>query len=377
MNKSHLRLIYILFTIFITSCSSKKDNQQQEQIPPQEVYTAKLTKGKAIFESQYATAIEAISSVEIRPQVSGYLQKIFVEEGAYVTKGQSLFQIDNRIYLQQLNSARANLASVKAKLISAQLELNRKKELEKTKMVSSIQVQEADAMYKAALAAIASAESAVELAKINLEFSTIKAPVSGYLGRFNYRLGSLLSPSNALAITQLNDNQRVYAYFSLSENDFVGFNKNLKGNSVKEKLENSENVQLLLASQELYETKGKIDAIEGHFNKSTGAITLRAVFDNPKGFLRTGNTGKIILKSFLNDALLLPISATVSIQDKIYAYTFDKENKAQQVLLNVIGKSGTNYVISDGLKEGQNYITTGFARLQNGSPIVVKENSKN
>jgi len=210
-----------------------------------------------------------------------------------------------------------------------------------------------------------------------VEFATIKAPVSGYIGRFNYRLGSLIAPSNALPMTVVSDNHQVYAYFSLSENDFVAFQREHTGNNIAEKLKNSAPVSLLLSDGETYAVQGRIDAVEGQFNKSTGSITLRARFDNPKGELRSGNTGKIKIERHMENVLLFPIASTVMIQDKVFVYLVDAAGKVAQVPVTVSGKSGNDYMVSEGLKEGDKYIATGFERLQNGMPVVEQKQVEN
>ncbi len=243
-------------------------------------------------------------------------------------------------------------------------------------MVSSIQVKEAETAYNSARGSVSQAQAAIESSKINLNFAAIKAPVSGYIGRFKYRIGSLLSPTNADPITILSDIHQVYAYFSLSENDFVNFQNQHPGNTIEEKLKNTPAVNLILSNGEQYETSGRINAVEGQFNKTTGAITMRAVFDNSKSTLRSGNTGKIVLEQKYPNATLLPVASTMMIQDKVYVFSLDKQNKAIQIPVEVAGKAGTNYIVTNGLKAGDRYIVTGFERLQPGTPVVPQKEQK-
>ncbi|MEH7889291.1 efflux RND transporter periplasmic adaptor subunit [Elizabethkingia meningoseptica] len=361
--------------LILSSCGKGDNNQAYNQQPP-ELPIGVVTQQDVTIPREYATSIEGVSTVEIRPQVSGYLSRIFVDEGDYVRAGQVLFKIEDRIFQEQLRSAQATLVSANAALATANIELNRKKELAKNNMVSSIQVKEAETAYNSARGSVSQAQAAIESSKINLNFAAIKAPVSGYIGRFKYRIGSLLSPTNADPITILSDIHQVYAYFSLSENDFVNFQNQHPGNTIEEKLKNTPAVNLILSNGEQYETSGRINAVEGQFNKTTGAITMRAVFDNSKSTLRSGNTGKIVLEQKYPNATLLPVASTMMIQDKVYVFSLDKQNKAIQIPVEVAGKAGTNYIVTNGLKAGDRYIVTGFERLQPGTPVVPQKEQK-
>jgi membrane fusion protein (multidrug efflux system) len=361
--------------LVLAGCKKDNPNQAyQQQAPELPVETVK--QGNASVENEYAASVEGISNVEIRPQVTGYLSKIFVDEGDYVKAGQSLFKIEDRVFQEQLKSAQAALITAQANLSTSKIDLERKKELFRNKMVSDIQVKEAEAAYNAARGAVSQSMSTIESAKINLNFSTIKAPVSGYIGRFNYRLGSLLTPSNQAAITLLSDIHQVYTYFSLSENDFNNFQKQHQGSNIDEVLKNTPTVSLLLSGGEKYSEAGKVDAVEGQFNKTTGAITLRAKFNNPNNILRSGNTGKILMKQDYSNVILLPVASTRAIQDKTFVFTI-KDGKAVMLPLEISGKAGDNFIISKGLKAGDQYIVTGFDRLQPGTPVVAqKQNSQ-
>ncbi|MDE5493774.1 efflux RND transporter periplasmic adaptor subunit [Elizabethkingia meningoseptica] len=371
-----LKSSFIISAALILSSCGKGDNNQAYNQQPPELPIGVVTQQDVTIPREYATSIEGISTVEIRPQVSGYLSRIFVDEGDYVRAGQVLFKIEDRIFQEQLRSAQATLVSANAALATANIELNRKKELAKNNMVSSIQVKEAETAYNSARGSVSQAQAAIESSKINLNFAAIKAPVSGYIGRFKYRIGSLLSPTNADPITILSDIHQVYAYFSLSENDFVNFQNQHPGNTIEEKLKNTPAVNLILSNGEQYETSGRINAVEGQFNKTTGAITMRAVFDNSKSTLRSGNTGKIVLEQKYPNATLLPVASTMMIQDKVYVFSLDKQNKAIQIPVEVAEKAGTNYIVTNGLKAGDRYIVTGFERLQPGTPVVPQKEQK-
>ncbi|WP_080779850.1 efflux RND transporter periplasmic adaptor subunit [Chryseobacterium phocaeense] len=363
--------LLFLSMIVLAACGKGNQNQAYQQQAP-ELPTAKVQQGDASVSREYAASVEGVSNVEIRPQVTGYLSKIFVDEGDYVNAGQALFKIEDQIFREQMKSAQASLITAQANLSTAKIDLDRKKELLRNKMVSEIQVKEAEATYNAARGAVSQAVSSIESAKINLNFSTIKAPVSGFIGRFNYRLGSLMTPSNQQPITLLSDIHEVYTYFSMSETDFNNFQKKQAGSSIGEIIKNTPAVSLLLSGGEKYAQTGKIDAVEGQFNKTTGSITLRAKFPNPGNILRSGNTGKVVLDQFYSNVVLLPIASTRTIQDKIFVFSI-KGGKAAMLPVEVAGKAGDNFIISKGLKAGDEYIVTGFDRLQPGTPVVAQK----
>ena len=368
-------MVAISSVFLLVSCGQK---QGEQQFPPMELPVSKVQKGNGLVSKEYPSSIEGVSDVEIRPQVSGYLQKILVDEGSYVKAGQALFKIDDRLYAEQLNTAKAAVSVANANLTNATIDLNRKKELLKERIVSDLQVQQAQANHDATKAALAQAQAAVESARINFEFCTIVAPVSGHLGRINFRLGSLISPSGPQPLTILSDNHKVNAYFSMSEVDFFQFQEKTDGVTIDEKLKNAAPVGLKVADGQLYGEKGKIDAIEGQFNATTGSISFRAKFDNSKGLLRAGNTGKIIIEQEYSDVMLVPITSTFSIQDQIYIYTLDAENKAIQQTLDVLGKSGLeHYMVRSGVNVGDIYIVSGFERLQAGMPVVPQPSNAN
>ena len=359
--------------VFLLMASCNKNDQQAQQMPPMELPVSTVIQGNGLVSKEYPASVEGVADVEIRPQVSGYLQKILIDEGAYVRAGQPLFKIEDRIFAEQYNTAKAAISVARANLATARIDLNRRKELVKEKIVSDIQTQQSQAAYDAAQAALSQAEASAQAARINLEFCTIKAPVSGYLSRINYRLGSLIGPTGAQPITVLSDIHQVNVYFSMSEFDFLQFQNKYPGSTIQEKIKNSEMVSLKIADGNSFEQKGKIDAVEGQFNSNTGSVTFRAKFENPKSILRAGNTGKIVIDQNYDSVTLIPIASTMNIQDKVYVFSLDKDNKAVQKPLEVAGKTGTNYMISQGIKPGETYIVSGFERLQQG--MVVKPKS--
>jgi len=317
----------------------------------------------------YPAAIEGAVDLEIRPQVSGVLDKIYVNEGAAVSKGQVLFKINEQPFKEALNNAKATLMSAKAAQMNAQLEIDKLTPLVANKVVSEYQLKSAKATYQASLANVEQAKAAVSTANINLSYTVIKAPVSGYVGRLPKKQGSLLSNTDVAPLTLLSDAHEVHIYFSLSEEDFISFNTNYAGKSMTDRISHLPAVSLVLADNTVYAQQGKIDMVDGQFDKSTGSISLRATFQNAKGLLRSGNTGKIRLGLVHEDALVIPQSATVEMQDKIFVFAVADSNKVKKMPIVISGKSGSNYLVKKGLKAGDQIVLSGLDRLIEGEVI--------
>ncbi|RYE19936.1 MAG: efflux RND transporter periplasmic adaptor subunit [Sphingobacteriaceae bacterium] len=361
----NLPLILSIFLLY--SCSTKP--QTAAAPPPPSLPVASVVAKNQTTYQDYPAAIEGTTNVEVRPQVSGALDKVYVDEGAFVSAGQPIFKINDQPYRAAFNNAMAALHSAEASLGNAQLEVDKLTPLVANKVVSDYQLKTAKATYQVAKASIEAAKANVSNAKINLGYTLIKAPVSGYIGRLLKKQGSLVSPQDVEALTQLSDVHNVHVYFSLGEKDFVHFKEQNPGENLKEKLKLLPAVTLLLADGSEYTKKGKIDVIDGQFDKTTGAITLRANFANPQGLLRSGNTGKIRLGLSHVNALIVPESATIEMQDKVFVFTLADSNKVKKVPIKIAGKSGDNYLVEDGIKAGDQIVLSGIDHLQEGTVI--------
>lgn len=371
-----MKLLPLSLLVFLYSCASQP---AQMNAGPAPASVVTINTETTTTQNDYTASIEGKVNVEIRPQVEGYLEKIYVDEGAYVQAGQPLFKINDAPFREQINSAKASLQSAEAAMLNAQLEIDKLSPLVQNKVVSDVQLKTAKATFKAAQANAAQASALVSAAQINLGYTLIKAPVSGYIGRLPKKQGALISRSDPEALTNLSDVHEVYAYFSLSENDFVQFKAHYPGKTLEEKLKALPPVGLLLSDNTLYPVAGKIDMIDGQFNKSTGAITLRAVFDNKEGLIRSGNTGKIRLSQQHKDAILVPQAATLEIQDKVFVFTVGADNKVAKQAVVVSGKNGSNYLVSEGVKAGDRIVYSGLDHLQEGAvikPETAKETAK-
>ncbi|WP_231459275.1 efflux RND transporter periplasmic adaptor subunit [Pedobacter sp. Leaf132] len=363
-----------LFSIVLISCKSSPD-QTAAAPPPPVLPVSQIHESTETTFIEYPAAIQGAVDIDVRPQVSGYLQKVLVNEGAYVSAGQTLFKINENPYREALNNAKASLHAAEAAILNAQLEVDKLTPLVQNKVVSEFQLKTAKTAYKIAQANAEQARASVASAQINLGYTNVKATVSGYIGRIPKKQGSLVAPTDQEALTQLSDIHEVHVYFSLAENDFNSFNANYPGKSPADRIKHLPAVELLLSDNTKYPIKGKIDMIDGQFDKNTGAITLRASFPNASGTLRSGNTGKLRLGLKHDDAILIPQSATVEMQDKVFVFALNKGNKVSKMPITVIGKSGNNYLVKDGVKSGDQIVLSGLDRLQEGQVITPEQAS--
>ncbi|OLY90617.1 membrane fusion protein, multidrug efflux system [Cnuella takakiae] len=362
--------------LFLFGCS---EPQTPATPPPPSVEVVTIGSALATTGNEYTASLQGKTDVEIRPQVDGFLETVLVDEGAFVHAGQVLFRINSQPFQEQLNSAAASLQAAEAATTNAQLEIDKLTPLVENKVVADYQLKAAKAAYKIAVANASQAKANLSAARIRLGYTLVKAPVSGYIGRLPKKRGSLVAPTDPEPLTQISDVHQVYAYFSLSETDFIHFKSQYPGSTLNDKLQQLPPVSLVLADNTVYPQTGKIDMVDGQFDKNTGAITLRAIFPNAQGLLRSGNTGKVRLQQQHTDAILVPQTATIDVQDKIFVYTVVDSNKVAKQPVQVIGKSGSNYIVKDGVKPGDRIVFSGLDRLIEGTvikPEPIKANAQ-
>ena len=368
------RIIYVfLLSGLIIGCKQNNKSLASNDLT---LPVIKVDTATAIITKDYMGSIEGKINVEIRPQVEGILQEIYVDEGDFVQAGQKLFKIDDSAYREIYNNAVANENVEKAKLKNAQLEIDRLKPLIENEVIAPVKLRTAESNYEVAKSSLARASSAVGSAKINLDFTVIQAPVSGYIGRIPKRIGNLVSRGDKEPLTYLSDVSEVYVYFSMSESDYLYFSKNQNG--ILDSINGNQGTggsllpeaTLFLADGLEYKEKGKIDAISGQINRSTGAISLRAKFPNSEDLMRSGNSGSIKIQETKKGVIMIPQEVTSNIQDKIFVYLLDDQNKVVMKDIVVDGTADKNFIVKEGLKRGDRVITTGFNKLSEGMHVI-------
>jgi RND family efflux transporter MFP subunit len=365
-----IHVVSILALLLIGFNSSTEETQAVTEVPSLPVVQVK-TASMTTYQ-EFPATLEGKVNLEIRPQVEGYLEKIYVDEGAAVQKGQSLFRIDERTYQEQLSNANASLLAAQANLDKAALEVARLTPLVENSVISDVQLKSAQSAQNAAKASVEQAKAMANTARVNLSRTLIKAPVSGYIGRLPYKAGSLVGRAEPLALTTLSDVHEVYAYFSMSEVDFLQFTGQSAGNSLAEKIKKLPPVELVLADNNAYGQKGKVEMVSGQFDKTMGSISFRAVFPNQQGLLRSGITGRIRIPQPQGATVIVPQEATFERQDRVFVFAVADSNKVVSKPLQIAGKSGQFYLVKNGLKAGERIVHDGLERLRDGDVINPK-----
>ncbi|RYD99992.1 MAG: efflux RND transporter periplasmic adaptor subunit [Sphingobacteriales bacterium] len=367
----YYKVLMIGLLSVLAGCGPQKATE-----PPQQPVAAELIllhPENTVIENTYPAHLEGKVNVEIRPQVSGYIDKIHIDEGAYVKSGQPLFTINAGVYREQRNTSQAALEMAESQLATAKLDMDKYTVLTEKKVVADFSYQKAKAAYAAARAAVKQQQAQVAAADLNLGFAVVKAPVSGFIGRIPKRLGALVSPSDAQPLTTLSQVDRVYAYFSMPESEILRIHETRAGNTLLQQLQTFNAIGLQMANGKLYEHSGKIDMMDGQFDAGTGAVTLRATFVNPQLLLRSGNTGRVVLRTEQTGVFRIPVLATYEMQDKIFVGLLDAQNRVHRVALEDHIKSGDYYIITSGFKAGDRIIARELASIPEKSLITAKK----
>ena len=327
------------------SCTSKKEVKEEAS-----KYTATSpVVMDTSFTKESVSQIRSVRNIEIRAQEKGYLQNIYVDEGQAVKAGQLLFRIMPKLY-------EAELLKAQAEAKAAEIELQNAKTLADKNIVSKNE----QAMAQAKLD---QARAEISLAKLHLSFTEIRAPFDGTIDRIPKKLGSLIDEGDLL--TSLSDNSQMFAYFNVSEPEYLEYQTN-----IKDRADNK--VRLLLANGRALEYKGDVEVIESEFNSETGNIAFRARFPNSDKLLRNGETGKILMTVPVKQALVIPQKATYEIQDKKYVFVVDKNKKVESRLITIRGEMPDLYVVSSGLSAGDKILLEGVQKVKDDDKIEYK-----
>lgn len=372
-SQGSISILSVLSTLLLLliSCSSKKDDKNLNELalPVFEVDTTTV-----ILDNDFLGTVEGKYDVEIRPQVEGVLQQAYVDEGDHVEKGDKLFKIDPSQYQEDLNSAIAEENVEQANLINAQTEVDRLKPLVENEVMAPVRLQKEQSNYKVAEANLKQASAAVSNARIVLGYTTITAPVSGYIGRIKKRLGNLVKPSDDEPITVLTGVQEIYVYFSVNESDFsklIKTDPTVRDTVSKEKgKEIGQRVSLILPDGTEYSKDGFIDATSGQVNRKTGTVTIRATFPNENAVLRSGNTVTLVRHDLKKGRILIPQKATFELQAKKFVIKLTPEGYTVRQLIEIESEAPNNqYIVSAGLQKGDRILVGGMEKVSDSTKI--------
>ena len=323
-----------------------------------------------VIPSNYSATIRGRQDIDVLPQVGGTISQLCVTEGQTVTKGQTLFIIDQVPYKAALQTAEANVEAAKAQLATAQLVYDSRKELFAKNVVSEYDLRTAENSLMTAKAGLAQAEAQAVNARNNLSYTVVKSPSNGVVGTLPYRVGALVGPSIPQPLTTVSDNSAMYVYFSINESRLLALTREY--GSTDKALAAMPEVELVLSDGSTYQQKGRIESVSGVVDRQTGSVQLRAVFPNEGRILHSGSTGNIILPNERKGCIVVPQSATFEIQDKIYVYKVsDGKAVSEQISVEKIS-DGREYIVLSGLKAGDVIVGEGVGLLREGTPIKPK-----
>lgn len=323
---------------------------------------------------KYSAVIEGKQDVEVRPQVSGTITQVLVEEGAHVHKGQVLFIIDQVPYRAALQKARAAVATAEANEATAKQTLDGKMSLYEDKVISDFELRTAQNEYKSAQAALLQAQAELTDAQNNLSYTEVKSPVDGYAGMTSYRIGALVSASMTDPLIRVSDNSEMYAYFSLSEKQVLTLTAQY--GSLDQALASFPEVSLELNDGSTYAQKGKVDVISGIIDKTTGTVSLRAIFSNPDKRLMNGGSANIIVPYDRTQCIVIPQGGTYEIQNRIFAFKVI-DGKAVSTPIEVFEiNNGTEYIVEKGLQAGDVIVSEGAGLLKDGTIVSTPQDEQ-
>ncbi len=361
-------VVAVTASVTMVSCGGGQQQQMQQQAPA--IATQTVAVGETDLNNTYPATIKGKTDIEIRPQVSGFITKVHVDEGQHVRKGQPLFTIDQVQFQAAVDQAQAQVNSATTAVETAQLTADSKQHLFERNIISEYENQLAKNTLAQAKAQLATAQASLVSARKNLAYTQVVAPSDGVVGSIPNREGSLASPSMVQPLTTVSDNNDVYAYFALNEKDILSLT-NGGEISLVDRIKEMPEVTLRLADGTIYPLKGKVATVSGVIDNTTGTATVRALFDNPNGMLRSGSTGQILIPTVHEGVLIIPQKATFEIQDRKFVYVVNDSNKTVTTPITVAPQNdGKNFVVTSGLASGQRIAVEGVgSTLREGMTI--------
>ena len=355
----YAKIVLVALSATLFSCGDgQKPQQQAGQGQATPVTTITIPNETLTGYNSYPTSIEGIVNSDVRAKVQGYIQEVLVDEGARVRKGQPLFKLETQSLSQ-------DAAAAKASVNAAQVEVDKLKPLVDKGIISNVQLETAKANLE-------QAKSQYESIVANIGYATVKSPVDGYVGAIRLRQGTLVGPNDTTPLTTVSDIEKVYAFFSMNESDYLSFLQTAKGDSREDKIANFPEIALVLANGQEYEEKGKIQTVTGQIDQNTGTVTFRAIFDNPKQLITNGNNGTIKIPVTYTDVAVVPLNATFEQQGNIITYKV-VDNKTETAKITTKATVGNLYIVNEGLKAGDKIVAQGANKLRAGAAVQPNE----
>ena len=370
------KFAYLALAATLTACGGNKSGMPTAN---NEYAVAKLQTTIANLNTSYPATIKGMQDIEIRPRVAGHVTQLLVDEGDFVRAGQPLFVIDPVQYKAAVEAAQAQVNVVKANLATQKLTVENKRMLFSKQIISQYDRDLAENQLKSVEAQLAQAEASLTNARENLTYCTVTSPSDGVVGSIPYRVGSLVSSSTQKPLTVVSNINKMFVYFSMTENQLLGMTRDHGGiNAAKDSLPA---LSLVLSDGSKYNKEGHVTAISGVIEQNTGAVQMRATFDNAEHLLRSGATGSILIPVIDENAIMVPQKSTFDIQDKKFVYILNNDSTISAREISVLVQNdGTNFVVSEGLKAGETIVVEGVHQLRAGAkitPITEKQSEAN
>lgn len=333
-----------------------------------------LSPRRAKVNVDFPATIQGQQIIEIRPKIDGYVDAIYVQEGAAVAKGQLLFRISNPQYEQGVITAAASIKSAEADVDAAKMQVDKVRPLVEKDIVSRYELESAQYSVKAKEAALAQAKAALANAQTNAGYTIIRSPANGVIGTIPYKVGALVNSTNTDPLTTLSNIANIYAYYSLNEKQLLQYFSSTPGSTIQEKINNMMPATLLLADGSIYPEKGKIELASGLISTETGTATFKAVYANPSGIIRSGASATVRVPTIVDTALVIPQSATYELQDKRLIYIVGKDNRISAIAITIMpSDNGRYFIVTSGLKAGDVVVLEGLIGLNDSTQITPKQ----
>ncbi|NAW51759.1 efflux RND transporter periplasmic adaptor subunit [Elizabethkingia argentiflava] len=371
-------LLIFLYTLDVSCAKKQKQGSGSAdsalQQPPQTYKYIVVKTAPVTLYKEFPARLEGKENIEIRPKIDGFIERIYVDEGGYVKQGAPLFSIRNPQYEQQARVADAAVRSAQASVATAQMQVVKTRPLVEKDIISKYELQAAQLALQAKEAELAQAKANLINARVNVGYTTIESPVTGYVGALPYRKGSYVSSSISPALTTVSNIDHIYAYFSVNEKDQLDFLKYARGGTLVEKLSNTPPVSLILSDGSLYSEKGIIASMSGQVDPQTGSFAMRATFPNKDAIIRSGYRGTVKLPNYLENTIVIPQKATYEIQGKTFVYLVGEDHRVKATEIQIASLvDGNDYAVASGLTSGDKVVIEGVGILREGTKIVPKE----
>lgn len=357
-------ILAALSAVLFASCGANEPPMEEARTyPVVEVETRDILAYRT-----YPTSIQGVNNNDVRAKIQGYISQVLVDEGQRVNKGQIMFRLETNSLSQNASAAQSEVAATQARVEAAQIEMDKLKPLVDQNIVSPVLLQTAEVNLLQAQSELEQTKANHKSITANVDYSVIRAPIDGVVGKINLRSGALVGPADQTPITTVSDVRELYAYFSMNESEYLDFLYETEGNTLNEKLANIPSVELVMANGRTYEENGKISATTGQINPQTGSMQFRVSFPNGQGVLTNGNSGTIRIPKTYKNILVIPETGIFEQQGKVYTYTVHNDT-VRLVEITEIDRINNLVLVKSGLKQGDIVVASGVSGLRSNTVI--------